>query len=149
MITIIVPHSKLLITLKNIDLFYSSSVTHIIADGPTPSYVVADKENDKFLATGRSIHGLRSPFKPTTSRYAIISPSLNNSNLYVVSGREEAAIPEHLKIWSTAKLDSVLSRCLASRSTAKAASAGRLLQQPQHNLARLLQNEKEIGRAHV
>lgn len=145
MITIIVPHSKLLITLKNIDLFYSSSVTHIIADGPTPSYVVADKENDKFLATGRSIHGLRSPFKPTTSRYAIKSPSLNNSNLYVISGREEAAIPEHLKIWSTAKLDSVLSRCLTSRPTTKTVSAARPLQQPQHNLARLLQNEKVNG----
>ena len=139
------PHSKLLITFKNIDLFYSSSVTHIIADGPTPSYVVADKENDKSLATSRNILGLRSPFKPTTGRYDINSPSLNDSNLFVISGREEAAVPENLKIWSTAKLDSVLSRCLASRSTAKAASAGRLLQQPQHNLARLLQNEKVNG----
>ena len=112
MFTIILPHSELLITLKNIDLFYSSSVTHIIADGPTPSYVVADKENDRSLATGRGIHGLKSPFKPTTGRYAINSLSLNNSNLYVISGREEAAVPEHLKIWSTTKLDSVLSRCL-------------------------------------
>lgn len=55
-----------------------------------PSYVVADKENDESLATGRSIHGLRSPFKPTMGRYATNSPSLNNSNLYVISGREEA-----------------------------------------------------------
>jgi regulatory subunit for Cdc7p protein kinase len=147
MLIIILPRSELLITFKNIDLFYSSSVTHIIADGPTPSYVVADKENDKSLATGRGIHGLKSPFKPTTGRYAINSPSLNNSNLYGISGREDAAVPENLKIWSTAKLDSVLSRCLASRSTSttKTVSAARPLQQSQHNLARLLQNEKVNG----
>jgi len=141
----ILPHFKLLIASKNIDLFYSSSVTHIIADGPTPSYVVADKENDKSLAADRSVHGLRSPFKPTTGRYAINSLSLNNPNLHMTSGREEATVPENLKIWSTAKLDSVLSRCLASRSTTKTVTAARLPQQSQHNLARLLQNEKVNG----
>lgn len=79
---IIIPFYKLLTVLKNIDLFYSSSVTHIIADGPTPSYVVADKENDKSLAAGRSVHGLRSPFKTTTGRYVVNLLSLNNLNLY-------------------------------------------------------------------
>ncbi|KAF8811561.1 hypothetical protein BYT27DRAFT_7252656 [Phlegmacium glaucopus] len=69
----------------NIDLFYSSSVTNIIANGPTPSYVVADKENDKSLAADRSVLGLEVP-KPTAGR------------------REEATVPENLKIWSTAKL---------------------------------------------
>ena len=144
MLAIVLSQSKLLITLKNIDLFYSSSITHIIADGPTPSYVVADKENDKSLAAGRTVHGLKSPFKPT-GRYAINSPPLNNSNLYIISGREEATVPENLKIWSTAKLDSVLSRCLASRSTTKTVTTSRPPQQPQHNLARLLQNEKVNG----
>lgn len=122
MLIIMLPPSKLLTIPKNIDLFYSSSVTHIIADGPIPSYVVADKENDKSLAADRSVHGLRSPFKPTTARYAINSLSSNNSNLYI-SGREEVTVPENLKIWSTAKLDSVLTRCLASRSTAKTVKA--------------------------
>jgi regulatory subunit for Cdc7p protein kinase len=71
--------------------------------------------------------------------------SLNNSNLYIISGREEAAVLENIKIWSTAKLDSVLSRCLASRSTTKTVTCARPPQQPQHNLARLLQNEKVNG----
>ena len=145
LIVVILPYSELLSTLKKIELFYSSSVTHIIADGPTPSYVVADKENDKSLAAGRSVHGLRSPFKPTTGRYAINFSPLNNPNLCMISGREEAAGPENLKIWSTAKLDSVLSRCLVSRSTTKTVTATRTPQQPQHNLARLLQNEKVNG----
>jgi regulatory subunit for Cdc7p protein kinase len=60
-------------------------------------------------------------------------------------GREEAAVPENLKIWSTTKLHSVLSRCLVSRSTTKTVTTARPPQQPQHNLARLLQNEKVNG----
>lgn len=63
----------------------------------------------------------------------------------MISGREEAAVPENLKIWSTTKLDSVLSRCLVSRSTTKTLTTARPPQQPQHNLARLLQNEKVNG----
>ena len=39
----------------------------------------------------------------------------------------------------------MLSRCLASRSTTKNATTARAPQQPQHNLARLLQNEKVNG----
>ena len=90
------------------------------------------------------VHGLRSPFKPTTTWYAVSYSLLNNHNLSI-SGREEVTVPEDLKIWSTTKLDSVLSRCLASRSITKAVTTARPPQQPQNNLARLLQNEKVNG----
>ncbi|KAJ3508889.1 hypothetical protein NLJ89_g5514 [Agrocybe chaxingu] len=121
--------------------FFSSEVTHLITDVTVPQNSNPDKENSQNVRTtaSRTVPGLKSPIK-------LVNRAGEDPTSY---GLVQNAQQWKKKIWSSAKLDSVLSRCLPEPVLSKAAvnsrQSGNASQVPQRALSRLLQTEKIHG----
>ncbi|KAF8972962.1 Dfp1/Him1, central region-domain-containing protein [Flammula alnicola] len=121
-----------------VEVFFSSSVTHLITNRPVPSASNPEKENKENtkVAANKSSQTLRSPIK-------LIGRGAEDPACNVVN----KAVEYGMKIWSAAKLESVLSRCLDDPST-KSASGSRFPgtpSAPRRALAHLLETEKIHG----
>ncbi|KAF9562779.1 hypothetical protein CPC08DRAFT_633707 [Agrocybe pediades] len=111
-----------------VEIFFAKEITHVITDAP----VNADKDKENMQSN------------PTTSKLALKSPvKLTNRN-----GESEMLVQNALrygmKIWSTAKLESVLSRCMDA-PPAKSIQAHRSAAASHLSLSALLQTERLLG----
>ncbi|KDR75415.1 hypothetical protein GALMADRAFT_280094 [Galerina marginata CBS 339.88] len=131
--------SKILHMGAKIEHFFSSTVTHLITDLPVPTNLNPDKENSQNIkvAGNRNIHSLKSPIK-------LVGRNGDDAATRSVANK---AVEYGMKIWTTTKLDSVLSRCIDT-PTAKSLATTRFTgtsAAPQRSLSRLLQTEKIHG----
>ncbi|KAJ7045376.1 Dfp1/Him1, central region-domain-containing protein [Mycena alexandri] len=116
-----------------VELFFSNSITHLITDQPVPpdppAIPSADKENDAPRSR------LKSPIK-------LKGPAGEDTTVALYDLVSKTKTLENAKIWSMAKLQSVLERCIdnppAPAAVAPPAPA-------QRSLSRLLQSERING----
>ncbi|KAG7446419.1 uncharacterized protein BT62DRAFT_931861 [Guyanagaster necrorhizus] len=126
-----------------IDDFFSKDVTHLITNQKGEGDDDADKENNPKGAISKMILTVKSPSKSRTRVVVEDSP---------IYGLITKAMEWKMKTWSTAKLDSVLSRCLevpmlTALNPSRTINALQLTNpvQPHRSLARLLQSERVHG----
>ncbi|KAF8894915.1 Dfp1/Him1, central region-domain-containing protein [Gymnopilus junonius] len=118
----------------HVDDFFSSNITHLITDVSIPSNLEHDKENKQYL-------------KPTTKNSSILKSPIKLAGCTTEAPVVNKAVDFHMKIWTSSKIDSVLSRCLELPEL-KTAAINRLpgtSSAPQRALSRLLQTEKFYG----
>ncbi|KAK2467783.1 hypothetical protein APHAL10511_000078 [Amanita phalloides] len=122
-----------------IEDFFSNQITHLITNQSLPVEHEAEKENVPKLKMGSAKpgHSLKSPIK---LKGRAPDEALSGSGFHLVS----KALSFGIKIWTTAKLDSVLNRCLENALGARTL-ANQLTSNSQRALTRLLQSERIHG----
>ncbi|KAF8160997.1 Dfp1/Him1, central region-domain-containing protein [Crassisporium funariophilum] len=123
-----------------IEPFLSAAITHLVSDRPLPVKLNPDKENEQVLrsTSSKATRDLRSPIKLTPRPE---EPLVSKDAVSFALGLNK-------KVWTTAKLESVLSRCLDTTSTKSAMTPRPPAPKPpapRRDLARLLQSEKIHG----
>ncbi|KAJ7675064.1 Dfp1/Him1, central region-domain-containing protein [Mycena rosella] len=120
----------------SIEDFFSNNITHLITDQPAPSepppIFTANKENDV------PRHRLKSPIKLKGPAADDLAPPAHD----LVS---KAKSFENTKVWSIAKLQSVVDRCLDAAPAAASSVAFSTTLPSQRSLSRLLQSERLHG----
>ncbi|KAK0461411.1 Dfp1/Him1, central region-domain-containing protein [Desarmillaria tabescens] len=126
-----------------IEDFFSKDVTHLITNQKGDGDDDADKENNPKSSISKTNSTIKSPSK---SRTRVVG---DDGAMY---GLITKAVEWKMKTWSTAKLDSVLSRCLevpmlTGSNPSRATNAAQPMNavQPYRSLARLLQSERVHG----
>ncbi|KAI0305515.1 Dfp1/Him1, central region-domain-containing protein [Multifurca ochricompacta] len=120
------------------DFFSKDNITHFITNLPIPQDdIVANNNKENVLAsTSRTPNTLKSPIR-LKSRHVEDLPIANDNRLLL------KAVEWKMKIWTVAKLESVLDRCQAPVSP-ELSRAGTTASAPQ-TLSRLLQSERLHG----
>ncbi|KAF9451256.1 hypothetical protein P691DRAFT_699608 [Macrolepiota fuliginosa MF-IS2] len=119
-----------------LELFFSRETTHLISNRPIPNQPAAsEKENTyKGRMSNKPVQTSKSPVKIRSRQQEDQEPTDLIGN----------ALKFNIKIWSTAKLESVLSRCLEEPSTTTA-SLTSTSKQRNPTLSKLLQSERIYG----